>query len=116
MQVIAALPCATASQFSHDLLKGGGVARSRSTALRFGNVRKGRVVVVSSKQPDVEKEREQLSGFEMPTREGIKEKKLAAPSEAGQGFDEVRRVERMFSNLNEVSLKHEPGKMSSLVL
>lgn len=68
-------------------------------------------MVARSKQPDVQKETEELSGFDMPTRSGISEKKVAVLE-----VDEGRRVERMFSNLNEVSLKHEPGSLVSAVL
>lgn len=60
--------------------------------------RGGRRLVVRSQQPDVEKKKE-VSSFDMPKRIAV------------EAIDEGRRVERMFSNLNEVSLKHEPGKL-----
>lgn len=102
MQAIAALPCATpTSQFGY-----GGIVKRKSMVARFGNPRRAGLLVARSKQPDVEKEKGEVSGFEMPARGGAKEKRLAS-----QLVDEERRVERMFSNVNEVSLKHEPGEM-----
>jgi hypothetical protein len=107
----AALPCATASQLGYHGRIGKDVVARRSNARRFGDVRRrgGSWLAVRSKQPDVEKEaREEVSGFDMPTRGGARVETRPA--------EEDRRVERMFSNLNEVSLKHEPGNLVSAVL
>jgi len=109
MQAIAAvLPCASASQLGY----GYGhfkevVARRRKVTPTVGfNMGRGGRIVVRSQRPDVE-QKEELSGFDMPKRVGIQKVETI---ERGDDDDGGQRVERMFSNLNEVSLKHEPGK------
>lgn len=63
-------------------------------------------LVVRSQQPDVENKKEERINFDIPQQVGTQPVSSIA--------DDGRRVERMFSNLNEVSLKHEPGKPSIL--
>jgi tyrosine-specific transport protein len=65
-------------------------------------------VVVRSQQPDVENKKEERINFDIPQQVGTQP--VSFPDDDG------RRVERMFSNLNEVSLKHEPGSLVSAVL
>lgn len=119
MQAIAALPCATAAQLGYGCGHCKDFVARRITprlGLHMGSGGRPGVgeLVVRSKQPDVEQEKEkELSNFDMPKRVGIKEKKVLESVELAQLVDdEGRRVERMFSNLNEVSLKHEPGMLT----
>lgn len=108
MQAIVALPCVTASQLGYghyNTFKCKDLRRKVTRRLGFN--------VVRSQRPDVEQQKEELRDFDMPKRVEIQ--KLDTIDERGGG-DGGRRVERMFSNLNEVSLKHEPGSLLSAVL